>query len=184
VNNKDRNFTHASLGKFIKTVDAALDDYLQRLDHGERAESGTAGSRVDNLAEKIAALPKRRDRYTRMLSELHRTGEDQISLTDPDSREMAAHTRVAVGYNAQIAVDAKHLLIVNSRLPTRWWTWVCRPSLLRRRSRVSVLSRSRRWPTRVISRSGTSKPARMPGLMPMCRARSEARGQSWAVPQG
>jgi len=39
-----------------------------------------------------------------MLAELERTGEDQISLTDPDSRAMAAHTHVAVGYNVQIAV--------------------------------------------------------------------------------
>jgi hypothetical protein len=31
---------------------------------------------------------------------------------DPDSRAMAAHTRVAVGYNAQVAVDAKNKMIV------------------------------------------------------------------------
>jgi hypothetical protein len=32
---------------------------------------------------------------------------DQISLTDPDNHAMAAHTHVAVGYNAQVAVDTK-----------------------------------------------------------------------------
>jgi hypothetical protein len=47
-----------------------------------------------------------------MLEQLEQTGEDQISLTDPDSRAMAAHTRVAVDYNVQVAVDAKHKLIV------------------------------------------------------------------------
>ena len=36
----------------------------------------------------------------------------QMSLTDPDSRAMAAHAKVAVGYNVQVAVDAKHKLIV------------------------------------------------------------------------
>ncbi len=51
-----------------------------------------------------------------MLAELDRTGEDQISLTDADSRAIAAHTRVAVGYNAQIAVDAKHKLIVEQQV--------------------------------------------------------------------
>jgi len=54
--------------------------------------------RVENLAEKIAAIRERRERYKDMLSELDRTGESQISLTDPDSRAMAAHTHVAVGY--------------------------------------------------------------------------------------
>src|ERR1700750_1330492 len=51
-----------------------------------------------------------------MLAELERSGGDQISLTDPDSRAMAAHTRVAVGYNAQIAVDTKHKLIVEQQV--------------------------------------------------------------------
>ena len=49
-----------------------------------------------------------------MLTKLDRTGESQISLTDPDSRAMAAHTHVAVGYNVQVAVDAKHKLIVEA----------------------------------------------------------------------
>ena len=47
-----------------------------------------------------------------MLAQLERTGEDQISLTDPDSRAMAAHTKVAVGYNIQVGVDAKNKMIV------------------------------------------------------------------------
>jgi transposase len=51
-----------------------------------------------------------------MLAELDRTGEDQISLTDPDSRAMAAHTKVAVGYNVQVAVDTKHKLIVEQQV--------------------------------------------------------------------
>ena len=51
-----------------------------------------------------------------MLAELDRTGENQISLTDPDSRAMAAHTRVAVGYSVQVAVDTKHKLIVEQRV--------------------------------------------------------------------
>jgi transposase len=112
VNNKDRNFTRASLTKFISEADAQLDDYLGRLDQGDAAESAAGGTRVKNLAEKIAALRDRRDRHQALLAELDRTGESQISLTDPDSRAMAAHTRVAVGYNVQIAVDAKHKLIV------------------------------------------------------------------------
>ena len=39
-----------------------------------------------------------------------------ISPTDPDSRAMAAHTHVAVGYNVQTAVDTKHKLIVEQQV--------------------------------------------------------------------
>jgi transposase len=116
VNNKDRNFTRASLTKFIELADAKLEDYLQRLDQSDATERKTGGSRVKNLAEKIAAIGKRRTRCKDMLAELDRTGEDQISLTDPDSRAMAAHTRVAVGYNVQVAVDTKHKLIVEQQV--------------------------------------------------------------------
>ena len=116
VNNKDRNFTRASLTKFIALADAKLDDYLQRLDQSDAAESTTGGSRVENLAEKIAAIRTRRTRCQDMLAQLDHTGEDQISLTDPDSRAMAAHTHVAVGYNVQVAVDTKHKLIVEQQV--------------------------------------------------------------------
>jgi transposase/IS5 family transposase len=98
VNNKDRNFTTGSLQKFIEAADKRLEDYLKRLDAGDAEERATGGSRVKNLAEKIEALKK--------------SGESQVSLTDPDSRAMAAHTKVGVGYNIQIAVDAKHKMIV------------------------------------------------------------------------
>jgi hypothetical protein len=87
VNNKDLNFTRASLTElFIRLADA--------LGTSDAAEQTTGGSRVENLKEKIAAVRERRDRYQKMLAELERTGEDQISLTDPDSRTMAAHTHV------------------------------------------------------------------------------------------
>ena len=51
-----------------------------------------------------------------MLANLERTGENQISLTDPDSRAMAAYTKVGVGYNIQIAVDAKNKMIVEQAM--------------------------------------------------------------------
>jgi transposase len=116
VNNKDRNFTRASLAKFIELADAKLGDYMERLDQSDVTESKAGGSRVKNLAEKIAAIRERRARCKDMLAELDRSGEDQISLTDPDSRAMAAHTRIAVGYNAQVAVDTKHKLIVEQQV--------------------------------------------------------------------
>src|ERR1700710_3175709 len=52
VNNKDRNFTHASLTQIIKLADAKLEDYLQRLDQSDAAEAKTTGSRIKNLVEK------------------------------------------------------------------------------------------------------------------------------------
>ena len=110
------DFTRASLSEFIRLADAKLEDYLRRLDQSDVRESPAGGTRVKNLAEKIAAIGARRKRCMRMLAELEKTGENQISLSAPDSRAMAAHTHVAVGYNIQVAVDAKHKLIVEQQV--------------------------------------------------------------------
>jgi hypothetical protein len=68
VNNKDRNFTRASLETFIRDADHRLDDYLKRLDESDAGEGATGGSRTEGLEEKIAALRARRDRLDALLS--------------------------------------------------------------------------------------------------------------------
>lgn len=119
VNNKDRNFTRGSLAEFIRRADERLADYLKHLDDGdvqEESTGSTGGGRDDKLKEKIATLQGKRDHHKAMLADLERTREDQISLTDPDSRAMARITKVGVGYNVQLAVDAKHKLIVEQEV--------------------------------------------------------------------
>jgi hypothetical protein len=85
---------------------------LARLDQADGEDGAATGTPAKNLAEKIAILKQRRGRYAELSQELERTGESQLSLTDPDSRAMASYPKVGVGYNAQVAVDAKHKLIV------------------------------------------------------------------------
>ena len=115
VNNKNRNFTRASLARFIQDADEKLAGYMKRLDEGDADEdhglSGGSEGGDGKLADKIAAIQGKRDRQKELLAELERTGADQISLTDPDARAMARMTKVGVGYNVQVAVDVKHKLI-------------------------------------------------------------------------
>ena len=80
VNNKDRNFTRASLAEIIRLADEKLDGYLPRLDSSDAAEQATGDSRVKNLSEKIAAVRERRARCQEMLAELDRTGEKETDL--------------------------------------------------------------------------------------------------------
>lgn len=122
VNNKDRDFTRGALTKFIHEADEKLADYMKRLDEGDAQEEKASGNgggssrAVGKLAEKIAAIKGKRDRHKALLDELDKTGEDQISLTDPDARAMARMTKVGVGYNIQIAVDVKHKLIAEQEV--------------------------------------------------------------------
>ena len=118
VNSKDRNFTRAALAKIIGDADERLSKYMGHLDKGDADEAADGGDvgRDNKLAEKIAAIQGRRERHKALLDELDRTGEDQISLTDPDARAMARMTRVGVGYNVQLAVDTKHNLIAEQEV--------------------------------------------------------------------
>ena len=116
VNSTERNFTHAKLTKQIESIDEKLTDYLQRLDRCDAQEAEASTARVGRLTEKIATLRTQQKRCHATLQELERTGESQISLTDPDSRAMALNPKVGVGYNAQVAVDSKHKLIVEQEV--------------------------------------------------------------------
>jgi transposase len=116
VNSRDRNFTQAKLDKHIKSADERLERYLAQLDEADRGEDGADKGHAGRLAAKIAKLRERRQVSAAMLDQLKASGENQISLTDPDARAMAAHPKVGVGYNAQVAVDAKHKLIVEQHV--------------------------------------------------------------------
>ena len=98
--------------KQIESIDQKLTDYLERLDRCDAQDAEASPARAERLTEKIASLRTQQKRCHAMLQELERTGEGQISLTDPDSRAMALNPKVGVGYNAQVAVDSKHKLIV------------------------------------------------------------------------
>ncbi|PIL17833.1 hypothetical protein P775_22850, partial [Puniceibacterium antarcticum] len=115
VNSGQRNFTKAKLAKAIADSDKRLDRYLKQLDDVDKDDTIPA-AHVDNLEEKIAAIKERRARLELHRAELDASGEDQLSLTDPDARAMHSSTRIGVGYNIQIAVDTKHKLIAEQQV--------------------------------------------------------------------
>ncbi len=117
VNSRERNFTKAKLAKALAESDERLARYLKQLDAADKDDDGASSDgHVDRLQEKIAAIKERRQRLEENRKALAASGEDQISLTDPDARAMHASSRVGVGYNVQIAVDAKHKLIAEQQV--------------------------------------------------------------------
>ena len=67
-----------------------------------------------HLKEKLVKLESEMRRLAAMERLMLASPDQQISLTDPDSRSMATSGRGSgiVGYNVQVAVDTKHHLIV------------------------------------------------------------------------
>jgi hypothetical protein len=85
---------------------------MRELDLTDVEEANIQQPTAEALQEKVRQLRERQGRYEGLLQEMDSTGQTQVSLTDPDSRAMPKSPKVDVGYNAQVAVDAKHHLFV------------------------------------------------------------------------
>ena len=110
VNAREANFNAAKLEDLIARADARLAEYLQELDAADTAEPVATALNKQELAAKIAALQEKQDWHAELLAQLDKE-QKQISVSDPDTRKMPTAQGMVVGYNAQVAVDAKHKLI-------------------------------------------------------------------------
>jgi transposase len=115
VNTRDKNFTRAKMGRRLAQIEESVARYLSQLDTADRQEPSEAlAAKTAHLKEKLAKLASELQRVKAIEKEMLASPDQQISLTDSDSRSMATSGRGSgvVGYNVQIAVDTEHHLIV------------------------------------------------------------------------
>ena len=115
VNNRDRNFTRAKVERRRAQLEESVAPNLSQLDTADRQEpSETLALKTTRLKEKLAKLEIEMRRLAAIEKQMLASPDQQISLTDPDSRSMATSGRGSgvVGYNVQVAVDTENHLIV------------------------------------------------------------------------
>ena len=115
VNNRDRNFTRAKVERRRAQLEESVARYLSQLDTADLQEPSEAlAAKTAYLKEKLAKLESEMQRLSAMEKQMLASPDQQISLTDPDSRSMATSGRGSgvVGYNVQVAVETEHHLIV------------------------------------------------------------------------
>ncbi len=113
VNSRDRNYTPAKLKRRLAEVERSISGYLNRLDKGDRDQTGIGSNKVEHLQEKIATLKEEMRRLKKCQTQVEKAPDKQLSETDPDARSMKSRGSGIVGYNVQAAVDSKHHLIIN-----------------------------------------------------------------------
>src|SRR6266704_6843471 len=99
----------------LAQIEESVARYLHQLDSADRQEPSLARTtKTTRLTEKIARLKEEMERLHALEARMIATPDQQISLTDPDSRSMATSGRGSgvVAYNVQSAVDTEHHLIV------------------------------------------------------------------------
>ena len=118
VNAKARNYTRGKLRQKLGEIDKAIERYLGELDRADEVfeQTGTVlpEARMERTLRKLEHLRKEAARYRSIEKRMEKTGETQVSLSDPDARSMATTPRMprVVGYNVQTAVEAENHLIV------------------------------------------------------------------------
>jgi transposase len=115
VNARDRNFTPGKVQKRQEQIEESIKRYLDALDTADRTQpSAEFQGKAEHLQDKLRTMREQMRRMQAIEQQLKHEPDGQLSLTDRDARSMATSGRGSgiVGYNVQVAVDAKHHLIV------------------------------------------------------------------------
>lgn len=114
VNSKQRNYTRAKLQQLLARERAQISAYLEAMDAADAAEAEEEETELTaaQLKEKIASLDRYLAEHEQLAAALEKSGQRQVSLTDPDARLMKTARGSEVSYNVQTVVDSKLKLLV------------------------------------------------------------------------
>ena len=109
-NSKKNNYSQKKIDRHLEYVENKTNAYLQQLDNNDVNEDQV---KVKDIEAKIDRLKKNKIKYEQLSALLEKSGEPQVSTSDPDSRALLVQGQVVeVAYNVETAVDSKHSLVV------------------------------------------------------------------------
>jgi transposase len=106
-NSLKNNFNENKLKQHLAYIDAQISQYESMLDASDKEED------KKEIDEKIKERKEKQSKYESIQKRLKSSDEEQISLTDPDSRAVILLRNIVnVGYNIQASSDSKYKLLV------------------------------------------------------------------------
>jgi transposase len=109
-NSKKNNFNQAKIDRHIVYIDNKLEEYTKSL-----AESD--GDNQQIIQDEIQKQQERKDNYKNLEKQLKESGEKQISISDPESRQIMLRNNITeVAYNVQSTVDSKHNIPIDFKV--------------------------------------------------------------------
>jgi transposase len=106
-NSLKNNFNNNKIERHITYIDDKIATYEAMLDQCDKEEDR------QEIGGKIEYQNQKKENYKKIKATLKDSGEEQISLTDPDAKSVILHRNIVnVGYNIQASVDAKNKLLV------------------------------------------------------------------------
>jgi transposase len=105
-------WTEEKCKKAMGKIDKRIEEIMQESEEADNRESGTLVGMADELKDKEAL----KERVKEILETLKDRERNQVNTTDEECTKVKGRQGTHAGYNAQIAVDEKHGLIVNSEV--------------------------------------------------------------------
>lgn len=107
-NSKKNNYNQGKIERHLAYIEAKLEAYTQALSQ----ENNSTEREKITLA--MARHLQRREQYRLLAEQLKSSGEEQISTSDPESRQMIIRNTITeVAYNVQTTVDAQYCLPID-----------------------------------------------------------------------
>jgi transposase len=109
-NSKKNNFNQAKIDRHITYIDNKLEEYTRALAEND-------GDNQQIIQDEIKKQQERKDNYRNIEKQLKESGESQISISDPDSRQIMLRGNITeVCYNVQTTVDAKNNIPIDYKV--------------------------------------------------------------------
>jgi len=109
-NSKKNNFNQKKIDRHLEYIENKLREYNNAL-----AESD--GDNKKQIEGEIKKQNQHKERYKRIEKQLKETGEQQVSTSDPESRQMITRNNITeVAYNIQTTVDDKNNLPIDYKV--------------------------------------------------------------------
>jgi transposase len=109
-NSKKNNFNQAKIDRHLAYIENKLDEYNRAL-----SESDEENRKI--IQEEIRKQQERKAGYQDLEKKLKESGETQISLSDPESRQIMVRNNITeVSYNVQSTVDAKNNIPIDFKV--------------------------------------------------------------------
>jgi len=109
-NSKKNNFNQKKIDRHIAYIDNKLDEYNKQLSEADEDKKEQIRKEIDNQNQ-------RKDKYNQLEKQLKKSGESQVSTSDPESRQMIVRNNITeVAYNVQTTVDAENNIPIDYKV--------------------------------------------------------------------
>jgi transposase len=109
-NSKKNNYNQAKIDRHVAYIDNKLEEYTRALAEND-------GDNRQQIEDEINKQQNRKGNYKNLEKKLKESGEAQISISDPESRQIMLRNNITeVAYNVQSTVDSKNCIPIDYKV--------------------------------------------------------------------